>query len=286
MATQSRCGTEPIEGARARGARREGRGHARRRRCRRGLRPHDAARRCGGRRADGGGAAAARTRRRGPRPFHDVAARRSRPGRGDGAVGRALSPRAGVHVAPDGGDGIGIMLVSGPQAVFDAVRGALEKMTGEVWYLGEQPIWPPPQDFRQLDAVRDHRRPGRCVRDGARARHRPDSRRSGVLEVPGRRPDQVRGEKMARGDFCASFELTMARKDIRLMIEAAGAQPMVVLPSIAKGWTTRLRRDTASRTSARSPRRSSRRRNRGRAWAGGAGGAGQVARRRQPSAPI
>ena len=35
-------------------------------------------------------------------------------------------------------DGVGIMLVSGPQAVFDAVRRALEKMTGEVWYLGEQ----------------------------------------------------------------------------------------------------------------------------------------------------
>ncbi len=31
-----------------------------------------------------------------------------------------------------------------------------------------------------------------------------------------------RGDKMARGDFSATFELTMARKDIRLMIEAAG----------------------------------------------------------------
>ena len=30
------------------------------------------------------------------------------------------------------------MLVSGPQPVFEAVRGELEKMTGEVWYLGEQ----------------------------------------------------------------------------------------------------------------------------------------------------
>jgi 3-hydroxyisobutyrate dehydrogenase-like beta-hydroxyacid dehydrogenase len=42
-----------------------------------------------------------------------------------------------------------------------------------------------------------------------------------------------RGEKMARGDFSASFELTMARKDMRLMLEAAGGQPMVVLPAIA-----------------------------------------------------
>ena len=43
-----------------------------------------------------------------------------------------------------------------------------------------------------------------------------------------------RGEKMARGDFSASFELTMARKDMRLMLEAAGGQPMTVLPGIAK----------------------------------------------------
>ena len=31
---------------------------------------------------------------------------------------------------------------------------------------------------------------------------------------------------MARRDFSASFELTMARKDLRLMIEAAGGQPL------------------------------------------------------------
>jgi 3-hydroxyisobutyrate dehydrogenase-like beta-hydroxyacid dehydrogenase len=43
-----------------------------------------------------------------------------------------------------------------------------------------------------------------------------------------------RGEKMARGDFSATFELTMARKDMRLMLEAAEGQPMVVLPNIAK----------------------------------------------------
>src|SRR5262249_10279245 len=43
----------------------------------------------------------------------------------------------------------------------------------------------------------------------------------------------ARGEKMARADFAATFELTMARKDLRLMIEAAARQPLVVLPAIA-----------------------------------------------------
>ena len=42
-----------------------------------------------------------------------------------------------------------------------------------------------------------------------------------------------RGEKMARGDFSATFELTMARKDMRLMLEAAGSNPTIVLSEIA-----------------------------------------------------
>ena len=42
-----------------------------------------------------------------------------------------------------------------------------------------------------------------------------------------------RGGNMARGDFAASFELTMARKDVRLMLEAAGDRPLAALPAIA-----------------------------------------------------
>ena len=44
----------------------------------------------------------------------------------------------------------------------------------------------------------------------------------------------ARAEKIARGDFAATFELTMARKDMRLMLEAAGDLPLTVLPSVAK----------------------------------------------------
>src|SRR4029077_13326057 len=51
-----------------------------------------------------------------------------------------------------------------------------------------------------------------------------------------------RGDKMARGDFSASFELTMARKDMRLMLEAAAGQPWTVLPSIAKAMDEAIAR--------------------------------------------
>jgi 3-hydroxyisobutyrate dehydrogenase-like beta-hydroxyacid dehydrogenase len=44
-----------------------------------------------------------------------------------------------------------------------------------------------------------------------------------------------RGPKMARGETTpASFELSMARKDVRLMTEAARGNPLLVLPTIAR----------------------------------------------------
>jgi 3-hydroxyisobutyrate dehydrogenase-like beta-hydroxyacid dehydrogenase len=43
----------------------------------------------------------------------------------------------------------------------------------------------------------------------------------------------VRGVNMAKGNFTPNFELTMARKDVRLMIETAGARPMAALPAVA-----------------------------------------------------
>ena len=60
-------------------------------------------------------------------------------------------------------------------------------------------------------------------------RARPSSRSSSRAALI-----KSRGEKMARGDFSATFELTMARKDMRLMLEAAAGQPLTVLPGIAK----------------------------------------------------
>jgi 3-hydroxyisobutyrate dehydrogenase-like beta-hydroxyacid dehydrogenase len=37
---------------------------------------------------------------------------------------------------------------------------------------------------------------------------------------------------MAERDFAPSFELSMARKDVRLMLETAGPQPLAALPAI------------------------------------------------------
>lgn len=132
-------------------------------------------------------------------------------------------------------DAVGMMLVSGPQPVFDAVRGALAKMTGDVWYLGERgdlaaayKIFGNSMLFVIAAGVSDvfsmARGLGIAPADALAvfSKFQP----GGLIKS--------RGEKMARGDFSATFELTMARKDVRLMIEAADAQPMVVLPAIAE----------------------------------------------------
>lgn len=44
---------------------------------------------------------------------------------------------------------------------------------------------------------------------------------------------QGRGQRILARNFDPSFELTMARKDVRLMMETAGARPLGVLPGLA-----------------------------------------------------
>ena len=132
-------------------------------------------------------------------------------------------------------DSIGLMLVAGPAALFDAVRSDLAKMTGEVWYLGDDgqraaalKLFGNSMLFVIIAGIAD-------VFAMAKGLGIPPQDALSVFskfQVAG--VITSRGEKMARADFAASFELTMARKDLRLMLEAAADQPMVVLPAIAK----------------------------------------------------
>jgi 3-hydroxyisobutyrate dehydrogenase-like beta-hydroxyacid dehydrogenase len=131
-------------------------------------------------------------------------------------------------------ESIGLSMCSGPQAIFDEVRGALQNMTGEAWYLGHDPgkaaaykLFGNSMIFTITAGVSDvlamARGLGMSLEDSLQvfSKFQP----GGVIKA--------RGEKMARRDFSASFELTMARKDMRLMLEAASGQPTVVLSAIA-----------------------------------------------------
>ena len=47
-----------------------------------------------------------------------------------------------------------------------------------------------------------------------------------------------RGRRMIARNYAPAFELAMARKDVRLMIETAGSTPLSVLPAIAARMDT------------------------------------------------
>jgi 3-hydroxyisobutyrate dehydrogenase-like beta-hydroxyacid dehydrogenase len=143
---------------------------------------------------------------------------------------------APVFMSPQNArDSNGIVLASGPRDVFDSVLDALEEMTGQVWYLGEQ-----------ADLAASYKIFGNSMLFVIAAGIADVFAMAKGLGIPAAdaltvftkfQPGGViktRGDKMARGDFSASFELTMARKDMRLMLDAASGQPMTVLPAIAK----------------------------------------------------
>jgi 3-hydroxyisobutyrate dehydrogenase-like beta-hydroxyacid dehydrogenase len=132
-------------------------------------------------------------------------------------------------------DGVGLMLVSAAPRDYDEVRPQLEWMTGEVWYLGEREdlaaaykLFGNAMLFAITGGVAD-------VMSMARANGIDPMDALTVFtkfQPAGAIP--ARGARMARGDLSPSFTVSMARKDVGLMIAAAGREPLLVLPAIAK----------------------------------------------------
>jgi 3-hydroxyisobutyrate dehydrogenase len=159
---------------------------------------------------------------------------RARAERQQGRGARFL--HAPVFMSPQmAADGVGLMLVSGRASIFEELRGALEAMTGEVWYLGERP-----------DVAAAYKLFGNCMLfaiSAGLADVMAMARANGIDPVDALsvfskfQPANViagRGPRMARGESSpASFTVEMARKDVRLMIEAAKDQPLVALPGVA-----------------------------------------------------
>ena len=132
-------------------------------------------------------------------------------------------------------DGKGLMVVAGPERTFDEVRGALEGMTGEVWYLGARPdlaaaykLFGNAMLFAISAGLAD-------IIAMARANDVDPSDAVGLFRrFAAGNAILGRGPKMAAGDFHASFTMTMARKDVGLMMEAANGQPLIALPAVAR----------------------------------------------------
>ena len=130
--------------------------------------------------------------------------------------------------------GQGTVLAAGPRALFDRVEPDLARMAAKVQYCGER-----------ADLAAVYKLCGNAFIIGlnalvadvfavATASGVPAADTLPILElfnpaavIPGR------GRSMIAGDFTASFELAMARKDVRLMMETAGERPLSALPGIA-----------------------------------------------------
>jgi 3-hydroxyisobutyrate dehydrogenase-like beta-hydroxyacid dehydrogenase len=143
---------------------------------------------------------------------------------------------APVFMSPDmARNAIGLLMTSSSERIYQRAQEALRTMTADVWYLGDNPsraaaykLFGNSMIFVMTAGLADVFAMARNL----------DIATTDAIEVFSRFQTggviKYRGDKMARGDFSASFELTMARKDIRLMLEAAGQEPLVVLPSIAR----------------------------------------------------
>lgn len=131
-------------------------------------------------------------------------------------------------------EGKGLMMVSGPAAVFEAAQPALARMTGDVWYLGERgdlaaayKLFGNSMLFAINAGLTDVLAMAKNLGVAADEAIGLFARFNTGTAIP------MRGRKMAAGDFSAMFELAMARKDVRLMLESAGNQPLIVLPALA-----------------------------------------------------
>jgi len=135
---------------------------------------------------------------------------------------------------PDARSARGTMLISGPKAVFESVQNDLARMTGRLDYMGERP---------DLAAV--YKLFGNAMFIGIRglmADILSMAKASGVdpedaIKLLGMLDLNAvvagRGASMAKCNFAPGFELTMARKDLQLMLETAGNLPLAALPSLA-----------------------------------------------------
>jgi 3-hydroxyisobutyrate dehydrogenase-like beta-hydroxyacid dehydrogenase len=128
----------------------------------------------------------------------------------------------------------GTILASGPRPLFDAIQPALSKMAERVEYLGERP------DFAAVIKISGNAviiglsgvvADVLAIGDGAGLTPDETMKVFGMLNVPAMLSGRARN--MAAGNFAPSFELTMARKDVRLMLETAVDHPTPVLSGIA-----------------------------------------------------
>jgi 3-hydroxyisobutyrate dehydrogenase len=131
----------------------------------------------------------------------------------------------------------GIMLASGDQAHFDALSPELSKMTGKLVYMGPEPERA--SSFKLLGNLFLMFMTTGFADMLALAKATGLSPAEAMSLFDQFNPGTTigaRAKRMTSGDFTPSWELSMARKDARLMIEEAHRHgiELAVVPAIAK----------------------------------------------------
>ncbi len=142
---------------------------------------------------------------------------------------------APVFMNPDAARGAtGLMMVAGSEERFTRLQPLLASMTGDLWYVGER-----------TDLAASYKLFGNALllsMAGALADvfHLADAlhvERENAWMLFSRFKAEnilpVRARKILNEDYTATFELQVARKDARLMLESAGDEPVPVLSAVA-----------------------------------------------------
>ncbi len=144
---------------------------------------------------------------------------------------------APVFMSPQNArDATGILLIAGPKAEVDALTPALATMSGRVWHVGERPdLAAAHKLFGNGMLLSLAATMGDLFAVGAAQGVAPADVIS-LFDVfrAGNGLGSIGTRVLNAGTASPGFELTMARKDVGLMIEAAGGpEHLVVLPGIA-----------------------------------------------------
>ncbi len=152
------------------------------------------------------------------------------------AMGRRYL-HAPVFMGPkNAAEATGIMMVSGPTDLVEELAPVLEAMTGKLVRLGERPDLAAVYKLCGNGMLLSFLASVSDVIDVARGAGADPAEMLKMFTWFDPMPViTMRGPRFAKGQFGpTTFELSMARKDLRLMLETAASDHPIVLPAIAE----------------------------------------------------
>jgi 3-hydroxyisobutyrate dehydrogenase-like beta-hydroxyacid dehydrogenase len=142
----------------------------------------------------------------------------------------------------------GLMLASGDKALFDRVRGALEPMTGTLWYIGERSdlaavfklmgnamILAIVGGLNDMFAIAKANNVDRVTAYTLFEQYHPAGQIAG------------RGKRMAHEDYEPAWTLDMAAKDAALMLQSAQGYDLPVITAVECALREAVRRGLGER---------------------------------------